>query len=91
MRKYWFILSVVLLTFLCGCKNRIDITGIVYDEKDGCPLFQVLIADKRSGETVVTEKDGAFSITVEEGDSINISYVGMLSKTVPVNSKDSVH
>ncbi len=91
MRKHWFILSVVLMTILWGCNNRIVITGTVYDEKDGSPLFQALITDRRSGETVVTDKDGAFSISVEEGDSINISYVGMLSKIVPVNSKDSVH
>ncbi len=79
------------MTILCGCNNRIVITGTVYDDKDGSPLFQALITDRRCGETVVTDKDGAFSISVEEGDSINISYVGMLSNTVPVNSKDSVH
>ncbi len=79
------------MTILSGCKNSIKITGVVYDDKDGSPLFQALITDRRSGETVVTDKDGAFSISVEEGDSINISYVGMLSKTIPVNSKDSVH
>ncbi len=91
MRKHCFILSLVLIIHLSGCINRIEITGMVYDEKDGCPLFQALITDRRSGETVVTDKDGAFSISVEEGDTINISYVGMLSKIVPVNSKDSVH
>ncbi len=79
------------MSISCGCKNRIVITGVVYDDKDGSLLFQALITDRRSGETVVTDNDGAFSISVEEGDSINISYVGMLSKTIPVNSKDSVH
>ncbi len=79
------------MTILCGCKNSIKITGVVYDDKDGSPLFQALITDRRSGETVVTDKEGAFTISVEEGDSINISYVGMLSKTIRVNSIDSVY
>ncbi len=39
----------------------------------------------------MTGKGGQFSIFVEEGDSIDIRYVGMLTKTVAVNSKDSVH
>ncbi len=79
------------MTILCGCKNRIEITGMVYDEKDGSLLMQALVTDIRSGETVVTDKDGKFSISIEEGDTVNISYVGMLSKTVVVNSKDSIH
>lgn len=91
MRIHWFILSIILMTILCGCNNHLEITGTVYYVKDGSPLFQALITDRRSGETVVTDKDGTFSISVEEGDSINICYVGMLSMTVVVNSKDSVH
>lgn len=91
MRKSWFLVGIGLMTILCGCKNRMEITGVVYDEEDGGPLFQALITDSRSGETVVTDKDGRYSISVEEGDSVTISYVGMLSKTIAVNPNDSIH
>ncbi len=91
MRKFWIVVSMITIMIVGGCKNSVEISGVVYDEKDGSPLYRALITDRSSGKTEVSDKDGIFSISVEEGDSVNISYVGMLSKTIVANRKDSIH
>ncbi len=91
MNKFGVMISYAMILFVGSCRNSVEITGVVYDKNDGCPLYQAIITDCKSGKTVVSDKDGAFSISVEEGDSINISYVGMLSKTIVASCKDSIH
>ena len=91
MKKYGFLLIFVLLTLLCGCDKKIEIAGRVFDGHDGSPLWQAFITDGRTGRTVLSDKDGFFSMHVEDGDSVTISYVGYIAKTIVVNCKDSVH
>lgn len=90
MKKFWTIATLVFVLTIFGCKRKLEISGTVYGEQDGNPLFGALITDCKSGQSVSTDKDGNFSITVEEGDSVKISMVGLISKTIPVNSTDSI-
>ena len=82
-------LSLILLTLLSGCDKKIEITGRVFNEHDGNPLYQSFITNSRTGTTILSDKDGSFSIYVEEGDSLNISFVGHVGKTIVANRNDS--
>ena len=83
------ILTFILLMLLSGCDKKIEITGRVFNEDDGNPLYQAFITNSRTGTTILSDKDGSFSIYVEEGDSLNISFVGHVAKTIVANRNDS--
>ena len=84
-------LTFILLTLLSGCDKKNEITGRVFNEHDGSPLYQAFITDSRTGSTIFSDKDGFFSIHVEDGDSVNISFVGYVAKTIVTNRNDSAH
>ena len=81
----------MLLIIACGRDKKIEVTGRVFNEDDGSPLCQAFITDNRTGITVLSDTDGFFSIEIEEGDSVNISYIGMIAKNIVANRNDSVH
>lgn len=82
-------LIFILLTLLSGCDKKIEIKGRVFNEHDGNPLYQSFITNSRTGTTTLSNKDGSFSIYVEEGDSLDISFVGHMAKTIVANRNDS--
>lgn len=82
-------LAFILLTLLSGCDKKIEITGRVFNEHDGNPLYQAFITNSRTSTTILSDKDGSFSIYVEEGDSLNISFVGHVAKTIVANRNES--
>ena len=90
MKRNVLFLAIMLLMMACGRDKKIEITGIVCDE-NGRPISQALITDSRIGISILSDKDGKFSMDVEEGDSVNISFVGLITKTIVANRNDSVH
>ena len=60
-------------------------------DENGRPISQALIKDSRTGTIILSDKDGKFYMDVEEGDSVNISFVGLIAKTIVANRNDSVH
>jgi len=66
--------------------NETDITGFVADNESR-PLPGATIIDKRTSKRSVTNAKGIFSLSVAEGDIINIKYVGYLTQDVTVTKK----
>lgn len=66
--------------------SQVTITGRVIDEL-GDPLPGVTIAIEGSTRGVITDIDGTFSIEMEIGGSLKISYIGMETQIIKV--KDS--
>lgn len=52
---------------------------------DGLPLAAATITVKGSGANTLADKSGAFTITVNEGDVLVISYIGYESKDIKVS------
>lgn len=64
------------------------IKGRVTDEKkESLPGVSVLIKGKNNG--TITNQDGDFSIKASTGDILVFSFIGFLSKEVPVGNADS--
>lgn len=61
------------------------ISGKVLSEKDGEPLIGVSILVKGSKVGTVTDFNGAFTLQVKTGETLAVSYIGYLSKTVKVD------
>lgn len=75
MKQFTLILSMVLLTFSTVLAQK-AITGTVTDE-GGEPLIGANVTVKGSeGLGTITEFDGTYSISANEGDVIKVTYTG---------------
>ena len=79
--------SVLSLQMVVAQKT---ITGAVSDN-DGLPLPGATIVVDGTSTGVTTDFDGNFSITAEEGDTLNISYVGYQSQSIVVGDQDTLN
>ncbi|MCD0470550.1 TonB-dependent receptor [Flavobacterium sp. JAS] len=65
--------------------DRIKVKGKIVDENK-VPIPGASITETSSSNSVVSDFDGVFEITVGEGKTIDVSYVGYKKKTVAVQS-----
>jgi TonB-linked SusC/RagA family outer membrane protein len=65
---------------------QILVTGIVTDTT-GSPLPHATIKLKKNGQTEITDKDGKFNIQAQEGDELEVSFVGYYSYTFKATSQ----
>ena len=63
--------------------SQFTLTGVVKDVA-GEPLIGVNVKVKNAAVGTITDFDGRFSLTVSEGDVLEISYVGYTTRTVTV-------
>ncbi len=76
------------LTMLCACFGLMaqrTISGTVSDAMGGLPGASVVIKGTSTG--VATDMDGNYSISVNNGDVLEISYMGYTTKTQKVTAK----
>lgn len=81
------ILSFVFLLFACVCMyaQGIKLTGTVQDADNADPLIGVSILEVGTTNGVVTDIDGNFTLTVQQGAKLQFSYVGY--KTLEMSAK----
>lgn len=82
MRTYRTILCLCLL-ILANHLCAKHITGVIKDAA-GEPVIGATVVEKGTANGTVADIDGAFSLEVEDGKSIVISYVGYRSQTIIV-------
>ena len=89
-------LSVFLCAVLMTCffslsyaqNSRFNVKGVVIDEQ-GEPLIGASVFIKGTSEGVVTDMDGTFALSVNEGAVLTVSYIGYLPKDVEVGNRDN--
>ena len=59
-----------------------QVSGVVTSAEDGQPIIGASIKVIGTNTGTVTDVDGAFSLSVQEGAKLQVSYIGLLSKTV---------
>ena len=70
--------------------QNIDVSGKVTDD-NGAPLVGANVVEKGKHNGTTTNADGAFVLRgVDENGSLEISFVGFQTITVPVNSRSSI-
>lgn len=80
-----FLLSLALLSTCFGLMAERTIKGKVTDSGGALPSASVVIQGTTKG--VPTDMDGNFSISVENGDVLEVSYMGYTTKTIKVTAK----
>lgn len=79
-----------------GCKSggnvtdgQVEISGTVMDKVTGSTLKDAIISNNRTGASALSDENGRFSMLCENGDSLTISYIGLIAQNIPVDSSDS--
>ena len=69
--------SAVLLMFcsLIYAQNKVTVSGTIVDET-GSPVVGATIMEKGTANGTVTDIDGNFSLSTNEGAPLTISYIG---------------
>ena len=88
MKSYYFLFLLLLfVTYLSPAQQRV-ITGKVIDVKTGLPLSSCSVYAVHSGNGVITDEDGSYTMTISDRiDSIAISMVGYRAVLKPVTKE----
>jgi len=75
-------LLIGLVMVFTTLTTQAQVTGVVTDAETNEPLAAATVVEKGTTNGVSTGFDGSFSISVSEGDSIQISFVGYTTVTL---------
>lgn len=67
----------------------IEVTGVVKDETE-FPLPGVTVIEKGTTNGTVTDLDGKYTLTVQDGASLVYSFVGYVSQTIEVGGRNYI-
>ncbi|PKD19484.1 SusC/RagA family TonB-linked outer membrane protein [Salegentibacter salinarum] len=87
MKQFYLILIIFNLSW--GMQAQEEISGLVTDP-DGLPLAGVAVSVNAGAVGTVTDFNGRFSASVKKGDTMSFSYLGFLSKVVPVADQTEI-
>ncbi|HEY9186032.1 MAG TPA: SusC/RagA family TonB-linked outer membrane protein [Salegentibacter sp.] len=89
MKKQLHVILTLLLVFVVQISfaQEKTVTGTVVDE-EGLPLPGVNVIEQGTNNGAQTDFDGAYSISVEEGDVLEFSYLGYVTSQVRVGAAD---
>ncbi len=82
MKKLSLVLTALLLFQIFSFAQSKQITGKISDIASGSPLQGVSIKIKNSSAGTFTAADGSFSITVNEGGILLVTYVGYVDQAI---------
>ena len=76
-----FLLTLCFFAVTTAFAQQRVVTGQVISDTDGEPLPGVSIVEQGTTNGVVTDIDGNFSLKINQGASLTVSYVGYISQT----------
>ena len=94
MKKITLLTSVFLslLLLVTNCKASVTISGIVTDADNGQPLPGVSILEKGTSNGVVSDINGAYSITLSSESAIlQFNYVGYETEEVKLKGRTTIN
>ncbi len=88
--KTKFILNLFLLFSVFGFAQDIEVSGVVTGSDDGLPAAGVNVIIKGTTKGTSTDFDGNYSISVNENDVLEFSYIGFKKASIPVNGQSVI-
>lgn len=85
--KFAFAICFLLSAFLLQAQQR-TVSGTVTSNSNNAPLAGATVQSGK--QTVITDSQGRFSLTVNTGDIITVSYIGMLTNAVKVSGSNEI-
>ena len=90
IRQYLFYTGVVLMSLLATTafgQTKRTLTGVVISATDGEPIPGTNIVVKGTTEGGITDIDGKYSIQVNEGDVLVVSFIGFKTQLITVTNQ----
>ena len=94
MKKSAFVTSVFLslLLLVTNCQASVTVSGIVTDADNGQPLPGVNILEKGTSNGVISDINGAYSITLSSENAIlEFSYIGYETEEVKLKGRTTIN
>ena len=81
------VLSILFGSFLqVAIAQNLSVTGKVKSKANGDPLIGTTVSSKGTTNSVITDANGNFSITVQKGATLVFTYTGMALIEYKVNA-----
>jgi len=83
----------VLVMFVFGVSanaQQISVSGIVKDAASGEPILGASVIEKGTTKGVITNTNGAFTISVTSNATLTVKYIGYLTVDIPVAGKKNL-
>lgn len=90
IKNLFLLLIFIPLSFVVYSQG-VEVTGTVTSAEDELPIIGATIAIDGTGKGTITDLDGNFSIEVEDGEVIVISYVGMVPQRIPFTGQTELN
>lgn len=86
-----YLLLLLFISFFIQTKGQVHVSGFVKDSVSGERLIGASIVDLASKKGCVSDQQGYFSLRVEKGGELQVSYVGFENKVIPITTnKDTL-
>lgn len=84
-------LAVLIVNMLClvAFAQERQITGTVIDGSD-LPIIGANVLEVGTTNGVITDLDGRFTLTVQSGSKIQVSFIGYITQTITVSSQNDI-
>lgn len=79
-------LTFFLMLFCLVSFAQQNVTGIILEEATSEPLAGAAVQVKDSHSGTIADADGRFSISVSPGQTLLVSYIGMISQEILIKS-----
>lgn len=92
MKRLFTLLTILCITTLTAfAQDAVQISGKVVSKTDGEPLIGVTIIEKGTTNGTITDIEGNYSLSVNQGATITASYVGFKAEEFPVNNGGTIN
>lgn len=85
-KRKTFLLTLLLMVCLMVQAQSLQMSGTVVSKSDGEPVIGATILERGTTNGTITDFDGKFSLTVNSGSEISISYIGFKTQVVKAQS-----
>ena len=82
MKKLFFVLTCSLLSV--AMMASVTVRGVVISTDDGLPVIGASVLEKGTSNGTITDFDGMYELTVQDGAVLVVSYVGMTTQELKV-------
>lgn len=82
MKKLLFVLACSLLSV--AMMASVTVSGVVISTEDGLPVIGASILEKGTSNGTITDFDGMYELTVQDGAVLVVSYVGLATQELKV-------
>ena len=89
MKKLLLLIITITTVIGSAMAQSITVSGVVTMKDDGEPAIGAAVQVKGTNKGTITDLDGKYSITVEKGQTLVITYIGMQTQEIVV--KNEVH